>query len=38
MFMMYMALWIDELELFTDAVERFVLIAVHLKCFIYRYN
>ena len=28
---------LDELELFTDVVERFVLIAVHLKCFIYRY-
>jgi hypothetical protein len=24
---------LDELELFTDAVERLVLIALHLKCF-----
>jgi (-)-alpha-terpineol synthase len=30
---------LDELELFTDAIERFVLMPVHLiKCFIYIYG
>jgi (-)-alpha-terpineol synthase len=28
---------LNELKLFTDVVERFVLMAVHLRCFIYIY-